>query len=555
MKADLILTNGTIQTMNGKETAQAVAIYKDKIVYVGDDDGAEAFAEEATTIIDLKGDYVIPGFIDGHTHEVMYIIDEDQMLSFEGIPADLEVYKSELKTYIGENPDKDIYYGNGMDLTIFPEGFVTNGWVNEICKDKPVCISDMSHHCFLLNAKAMEMVGLDRNTKVSESANVYKHPNGEPTGFVSDALSLLEALPPLDHSPEKYREAFLKYQNICHSYGVTGIHIAGASIETRQAWKVFNEMEKAGELKLRINCSIMEVVDDSVGEKLGGEYVSLLNDARQYNSDYQRVSQAKALLDGVVEGKSAFLLEPYAPEAGEAPDYRGALYVAPENVKKFAEVINGAGYQIQFHAIGDGAVKCALDAYEHARHVNGDRDYRNMIAHVNLISDEDILRMAELKVIGAMQPLWWYYEPNFSPIEKHVLGKERFHKEFRVRDMLNAGIRITGSIDYPIQADFRPLAGIQVGATQGSPYNGESDDPAFFRNREQTVSVWEMLKAYTVNGAYAMKMDDLFGTIEVGKKADLVVLGKNILNCDVRCIADTKVCCTIMNGDIVYQAE
>lgn len=555
MKASLILTNGTIQTMTGKETAQAVAIYNDKIVYVGDNAGAEELAGEATKIIDLKGRYVTPGFIDGHTHEVMYIIDEDQMLSFEGIPADLETYKSELAAYVRENPDKDIYYGNGMDLTVFPEGFATNDWINEICSHKPVCIHDMSHHCFLLNAKAMEIVGLDRNTKLPESANVYKHPNGEPTGFISDAFSLLESLPPLDHSPEKYKKAFLKYQHLCHSYGVTGIDIAGASIETRQAWKAFHEMEQSGALKLRVNCSIMEAVDNSVGEELGRKYTALLDEAQKYNSDYLKVSQAKALLDGVIEGKSAFLLEPYAPEAEEAPDYRGSLYVSPENVKKFAEIINGAGYQIQFHAIGDGAVKCALDAFESSSHVNGSGDYRNMIAHVNLISDEDILRMADLKVIGAMQPLWWYYEPNFSSIEQYVLGEERFHQEYRVKDMLKAGIMITGSIDYPIQADFRPLAGIQVGATQGSPYAKESDDPSFFRNREQTVSVWEMLKAYTVNGAYAMKMDNLFGTIETGKKADLVILEKNILDCDVRSIADTKVCYTIMNGEIVYQAS
>lgn len=554
MEADLILKNGIIQTMNGNQIASAVAICGSEILYVGDDKGAENFAGEVTEIMDLAGKYVTPGFIDGHTHEVMNMIDEGEMFFFDTLPAELDAYIDGFRSFIEEHTEKEIYYGCNMDINTFPEGFVTNGWLNEICPNKPACITDMSQHCFLMNAKALEFVGLDCHTPTPDGANIYKHPNGELTGFVADAFSIMEKLPPLDHSPEKYRKAFLKYQTICHSYGITGIDIAGAAIDSQEAWKTLHEMEQTGELKLRINCAIMDVIDNEINADLAHQYVKALNNGQKYNSDFQVVSQAKALLDGVIEGKSACLLEPYAPEAEEAPDYKGSLYVNPEDLNQFVKIINENGYQVQLHAIGDSAVRTALDAFEYAGSVNNTKDNRNMIAHVCLICDEDIQRMADLKVIGTMQPLWWYHEPNFALLEKQYLGSERFKKEYRIRDMMNAGIKITGSIDYPIQPDFRPLAGIQTGATQGSPYPGEWDDPKFDRNPDQTVTPLQMLECYTVNGAFEMKMENWIGTIEVGKKADMVVLEKNILECDVKSIAETKVCYTIMNGNIVYKS-
>lgn len=553
MKADLILKNGIIQTMHGDQVASAVAIGGSEILYVGDDMGAEYFADEKTEIMDLEGKYVTPGFIDGHTHEVMHMIDEGEMFFFDTLPAEIDTYIDGFRRFVEENPEKEIYYGCNMDINAFPEGSVTNDWLNEICPDKLACVTDMSQHCFLMNAKALEFVGLDRDTPAPDGANIHKHPNGELTGFVADAFNIMEKLPQIDRSPAKYREAFLKYQAMCHSYGITGVDIAGAAIDSQEAWKTLHNMDEAGELKLRINCAIMDVIDNGINADLASQYVKALNEGQKYNSDFQVVSQAKVLLDGVVEGKSAYLTEPYAPEAEEAPDYKGSLYVDPADLNQFVKIINESGYQVQIHAIGDGAVHTALDAFEYASSVNGKEDRRNMIAHVCLISDADMQRMAELNVIGTMQPLWWYHDPNFAPLEKQYLGLERYNKEYRIRDMMDAGIKITGSIDYPIQSDCRPLAGIQTGATHGSPYPDEWDDPKFDRNPDQAVTPRQMLECYTVNGAFEMKMEDLIGTIEAGKKADMVILEQNILDCDIKSIAETKVCCTIVDGNIVYQ--
>lgn len=551
--ADLILKNGVIQTMVGDSTAEAVAVIGGEIVYVGGNAGVESYLGADTKLIDLDGKYVTPGFIDGHTHEVMSLIDADTTLSFENIPPSMEAYTEAFQAFVDAHPDNPMYYGDGLDINAFPDGAVTNEWLNKICPDKPVSITDMSRHASLLNAKAMEMIGLDSTTPVPSGANIYKYENGEPTGFIVDGISLMENLPQREHTKKKFHDAFLKFQEECSSFGITGIDVAAATIQDTEAWEVYNQMEKDGELKLRVNSTAMNFEERNVDASVAKEYISRLDEYQSFNSDFQKISQAKVVFDGVPEGKSALLLEPYAPEAGEAADFKGDAYSDPESLKEFTALLNGAGYQVQIHAMGDGAVRCALDAFAYSHKVNGDKDFRNMIAHVTLITESDMQRMADLKVIGTMQPLWWYYDPNFSPLEEMMFGTERFEREYHIRDMMDAGIKITGSMDYPVQPDYRPLSGIEVGVTQCSPYPGEKDDPKYTRNPKQGVTAREMLECYTINGAYEMKMEDMIGSIQVGKKADMVVLEQNILTCDPKTIAQTKVCCTIMNGDIVYQ--
>lgn len=553
--ADLILKNGIIETMCDGARATAVAACDGRIIYVGDDAGTTAFAGEQTEVIDLKGRYVSPGFIDGHTHEVSYLLEEkdrSKAFFFESVPSDPESYREAFAEFVAEHPEEGVYRGYGMDLNTFTEGTPDNRWLNEICPDKPICILDLSEHCFLMNAKALEQVGLDRDTPEPRGARFYKNPDGELTGFAAEADLYSDKLMYREYSTEEFHDAFAEFQSTCHSYGITAIGIAGPTIPAQKAWKVFHEMEQAGELALRVNCAIIDFDEPGLSRERGRAYADALDEGQKYNSDFQRVSQAKALIDGVLEGKSAFLLEPYAPEAGEKEDYKGLSYADRQELCAFTDEINKAGYQLQFHAIGDGAVRLALDAFEHSQAVNGTGDYRNIIAHISLISEEDVKRMADLKVIGAMQPIWWYRDPNFAEIEERVLGSQRFDREYRVREMMDAGIVITGSADYPVTPDYRPLAGIQVGATQGSPYTGQCEDRAYVRRPEQAVSAWEMLKCYTINGAIEMKMEDLIGTIETGKKADLVVLGQDILNCDKRAISETEVCMTIMDGRIVY---
>lgn len=550
---DLILKNGVIHTMAAEESVRAVAVSGGEIVYVGDDAGAEALASEGTKVIDLAGRCVTPGFIDGHTHEVMYMIDDDTTLVFDQLEPVFEVYRDAFAAFVKEHPGAEMYFGNGMDLNAFPGGEPTKDWLNEICPDVPVAIKDMSVHSMVMNDKAMELVGLDRDTVPPPGGVIYKDGNGEPTGYVVDCMSYDDLFPQRDRSKTKYREAFLRFQKRCNSYGITGIDIAGPTIPAEEAWEVFDEMQKAGELTVRVNCTLLDFRNPHVNAERGKDYVKLLEEGQKYNSDWQKVSQAKCIIDGVPEGRSAFLLEPYEPSEGQEPDFRGVSYIEQQDLIDFVTEINKAGYQVQLHAMGDAGVNYALNAYEASAKANGDKDYRNMIAHVTLITADDMKRMGKLKVIGTMQPLWFYYNPVFGPLEEMTLGKARTQTEYKIRDFLDAGIRITGSIDFPIQDDFRPLYGMETLVTQSSPYEGEKDDPKFVRNADQVITQQEMLEVYTVNGAYEMMMEDKIGTIEVGKKADLVVLGQDILHCDPKTIAQTEIFYTIVDGKVVYE--
>ena len=262
----------------------------------------------------------------------------------------------------------------------------------------------------------------------------------------------------------------------------------------------------------------------------------------------------KFSLDGVPEGKTSYLMEPYDPAAEMDADYVGSPAATEEELTYFTVAVNAEGFTVQTHCMGDASVKMAMNAFEKSVEDNGKLDVRNKIAHVNLILNEDVKRMADLGVIAAMQPMWFYYDPFFSPLEEQMFGAERFAAEYHIRDMIDAGVIITGSNDYPVTLDFAPLHAIEAGATQCSPYAGEDQDiETYTRNAEQAATVYEMIEMYTKNAAYGAFMDDRMGTIEVGKKADLVVLGDNPLTCDVKAISDIQVVYTISDGRIVYE--
>ena len=549
--ADLVLTRGTIQTMVSEDdVAEAVAVKDGVIVYVGDSAGAEAWIGADTNVIDLAGRYVTPGFIDSHNHYPGPYLTMETELDLMALGADLDAYKKALTEFVAAHPDFDIYLVTSMDLKAFPDSKPSNDWLDEICSDKPIKVIDVSTHGWLLNSKAIEMVGLTKDTPDPAGGTIYKDANGELTGYFSDCDDIITGLPSFEYTAEQYKEAFRAFQAEANSYGITSLN-AGGDLDGLKdiQLEVAVEMEKDGELYLRINNNFFTY------PPLDAQDVISYLDANQgANSEFINVRQVKFTLDGVPEGKSSYLLEPYAETAGTDPDYVSSPAVDQETLDAFVTAVNAAGYTVQIHCMGDASVREALNSFAASAEANGNPDVRNAITHVNLITDEDKVRMGELGVIAHMQPMWFYYDPFFSPLEEQMFGPERFDSEYHIKDMLDAGIIITGSLDYPVTYDFAPLLGIEAGATQCSPYPGEDQDvETYTRNADQAVSVYEMLKMYTSDGAYGAFLDDRVGTIEVGKKADLVVLGDNLLTCDVKHISDVEVVYTISDGRIVYE--
>lgn len=546
--ADLVLTGGVVETMVDGAEAEALAVKDGEIVFVGTSADAEAYIGQDTQVIDLEGKMVTPGFIDGHIHVPGPYLTEDTVLNLMEYGADLEAYKKAITEFVEAHPDYDVYLVESMDLKAFPDSKPDNAWLDEICSDKPIQCTDMSNHGNLLNSCAIEMCGITPDTPDPDGGTIYKNDAGELTGYFSDCSDLLTGVPAFEYTEEQYRDAFLAFQEEANSYGITAFDSGGDDISP----KLYDQMYQDGVLNLRVNSNFF--CDPPLGEEAAQNVIQYIEDNQQYVSDFLNVRQVKFTLDGVPEGKSSYLLEPYAPTAGMDPDYVGTPAADQEQLNTFTALVNAAGYTVQIHSMGDASVQQSMNAFVYSEEQNGKLDVRNKITHANLMTDEDRQRMADHGIIAAMQPLWFYYDPFFSPLEEQMFGPERFASEYHIRDMLDAGIIITGSNDYPVTYDFAPLHAIEAGATQCSPYPGEDEQvDVYTRNADQAVTVYEMLEMYTSNGAYAAFLDDRVGTIEVGKRADLVVLSQNILTCDVKEISDTVVNYTISDGRIVYE--
>lgn len=552
--ADLVLKNGEIQTLiSDDDLQQAVAVKDGEIIFVGSDEDAEKYIGKETEVIDLDGNYVTPGLIDAHTHDVQAILTEMFQCYLSDEEPSIEAYQKVLKEFADANPDAEVISGGSIDLNAFKNGIPDASWIDEIVDDRPVILTDVSLHGRCLNTKAMEELNITKDTPDPQGGKIYRDADGNPTGYFSDCQNLVAPIDTVEYTKEQYKEAFLVYQEHANSLGITGIDLGGNELAQPDEWEVLNEMAESGELNLRVNSIVWAGGSErTYNADTAKADIQLLDDGQKFNSDFMKVSQMKVKLDGVPEGKSAVLLEPYAEGAEMGDSYYGTLNADPEKLNDYVAAVNAAGYQVQIHAMGDGAVHAALDSYENSVSENGEADYRNIVTHVTLITDEDKQRMADMDVIAAMQPMWFYYDPIFSPLEEQMFGSERFAEEYHIREMLDLGIVITGSADFPITED-NPLDGMEAGVTQCSPFPEEEDSKDYVRNADQTATPLEALKWYTTNAAFQMEMEDLIGTIEVGKKADFTVMGKNLLTCDPKEINEAGILYTISDGRIVFK--
>ena len=356
------------------------------------------------------------------------------------------------------------------------------------------------------------MANITRDTPDPLGGIITRDEDGEPTGYLIDgAATEVSALVVSEHTDEEYEQAIAKYQEDASRFGLTGITNLSA-VDAR----FFSELEKAGELNLR-----MRILPTIIPGTDPSEAVKTVKGLARYDSEMISTGTAKMFSDGVTEGGSAVML-------------------AYDN-----------GYQTGVHAIGDGAVRNTLNAFENAIKENGERaDRRYTMTHVCAVADEDIKRIADLEVISALQFLWMYRDP-LCELEIAYIGEERAMAMYPVKNMLEAGCIVSGASDGPV-TPFAPLEEIEVAVTRNSPYPGE-EDTDMHRWPEQAITPYQALEAYTKNVAFENFMEDLVGTIEVGKKADLAVLDQNILTCDPKKISDSTVRYTISDGRIVHE--
>lgn len=550
--ATMVLRGGVIQTMDDDRSAvTAIAVENDKIVYVGDDAGVEAFIGTDTEVIELDGKMVLPGFVDSHIHPASGWVTDLYECNLAPLEANEEVYVQAVKDFAEKNPDIPVIIGSSFQVNAFSDLGPTKEALDAVVSDRPVIITDTSQHAYWVNSKAIEMAGITNDTPDPEGGKIYRNEDGTIRGYFADAFLFDEVLALGATTIEQFEEAWRGWQAEANSFGVTSFSGGGGG--TLENWEMVNNLLESGELTLRANMPYAPapcVVDDAMTE----EVISALNEGQKYASDYQTIRTVKIFIDGVVEGRTGLLLEPYDAAAGTEPDYKGLPIWTQESVDKLVQAVDAEGYKMHMHTIADGSVRMGIDAVEKALEANGSDDSRHVLTHITIMDPTDIPRMAENGIIAAMQPTWFYRDPWFSELEEQMLGTERFNRMYVIKDMVDAGITMTGSADYAVLPDYRPLVGIEAGTTQCSPYEGQDTDPAYLRNPDQAVSLMAMLEAYTRNGAYQMGMEDKIGSLEVGKLADMVILEKDLFTLELKDIAETAILQTILGGKTVYKA-
>lgn len=567
--ADIVLINGKIYTMKEDDDRiyTSIAIKGNKIIGVGDLRKINEFIGNKTEIINLKGKMVLPSFTDSHIHPPgIYLMKLYDVYLYDC--QTLEDYEDVIRKYIRNNPNEEIIYGSGWSVGAFNGLEVKNGprkeRLDNISKDKAIVLWDISYHSVWLNTKAFEVFNITNETSCHRQkegipcSNIIKNEFDELWGCIKEeAMGLI---PKKNYKKKEYIKAFECFQSELHSYGITNI----ASISYPYSSSFMNiewyrTLLEENKLKLRVG--YVEYLD-TVDYKNNIEDTVSRRDNINYNSPYFKIIGTKILLDGVIEGNTAYLIRPYEEESVGKVNYFGELLWDQKHLREAIRISNKNNLQVCIHCIGDGAAKVAIDTLEDLiKKDKNTRTLRNELIHLQLIKIEDIKRMNMLDLISSIQPYWQVKAPGFwQEVDYKYIG-ERAEYEYPMKSLVDIGVLTTGSSDCPVTIHPNTMYAIQGGVTRNL-VNAKSyglqpitniNDERFLLNKYEKLSVMEMIKLFTTKGAYATFREEEIGTIEVDKYADLVILSQNILEINSLDIEYTKVIMTFFDGELVYK--
>jgi predicted amidohydrolase YtcJ len=538
--ADTIVVRGKIYTGNPKQPwAQAVAIRGEKIIAVGDDEEIQKLYYAGTETIDAGGKLVLPGFVDCHIHFLEGSISLGHA-NLEGAknPADIQRM---LREYAEKHPGDDWILGGGWNYAMFgEENLPHKKYLDELFPNRPAFLVGYDGHTAWANSKALTLAGINKDTPNPANGAIVRDPKtGEATGALKEsASSLISKFVPNLTRAEKLAalRAGIHWAN---ENGLTRVHSAGGDFEE---FALYDELRRQGDLTLR-----MYIAYFLNPPELRPKDLSAIEDARKkYTGDWLSGGVVKIMIDGVVESHTAAMLEPYTDD----PSTKGKLFWEPGKYKEAVAELDKRGLQLFTHAIGDYAVRTALDAYENAENVNHTRDRRPRIEHIETVTAADIPRFGKLGVIASMQPLHAYPDEDTLRVWAGNNGPDRASRAWVWNSIANAGGHLAFGSDWNV-VTLNPWEGLQMAVTrqtaEGTPAGGWLP--------QERVTLEQAIEAYTLGAAYAGRRENTEGSIEPGKLADLIIVSQNIFEVDPHAIAKTKVVKTIVGGRVVYQVE
>lgn len=539
-QSDLIIKNGSIYTVDqGRTWAEAIAVAGNKIIFVGSDEATESYIGAETEIIDLEGKMVLPGFVDAHAHP-SHGLDFFSNINLY-LLGTLAEYERAIKGFVDTHPNAETFRGGGWSDTLFPHLGPSKEILDAIVPDRPIAIVSYDGHSLWVNSVTLEQAAITLETPDPEGGRIERHPDtGQPSGTLREtAAKLIESVIP-EPSLEERKKALLAYQDMALSVGIIMSHDAMLDVDSIAA---FNALASENRLKMRFRGSI--TIEPDIGIE---QQIKLVVNERSKNTHpYFQTHAAKIFVDGVVEGGTAYLLDPYEHK----PAYRGDPIWSPEILNAASVSLDKQNIQIHYHVIGDAATRITLDALEQAQESNGKRDARHLMTHLQLVAPEDIHRFAQFGVVGVPQPFWFKIDEYYSELALPYLGKERADSQYPMQSFIDAGVIMASASDFPVTIPFDPLIAIQTGIAR-STISDSSEDVLW---PEERSTLEEMIVSYTYNGAYANFLEKETGSIEVGKQADMIVLDQSLFDIPTSEIAKTKVLLTIVDGQAVYKAS
>ena len=533
--ADTVYRNGAVYTVDAvRSWAEAIAVRTGRIVYVGSNGGVGALVGPKTNVIDLQGKMVLPGFHDSHVHLVGGGIELAEC-DLNGL-WDLEPILATLKTYAEQNPKLKVIRGGGWPLTL-NDGNPRKETLDKIVPDRPVLLDAFDGHSSWANTKALQLAGITKETPDPPRGRIERDPKtGEPTGTLREAATKLVNDKFPKYTDDDYLAGLRRGVAMANRLGITSIQEAAVKDYHLRA---FGALEQSGQLTVRAVGALR--VDPEKEQAL--QVAQFVEWRSRYQGKRFKATSIKIFLDGVIESKTAALLQPY-----DGGNVRGWLNLEPEVLKPLAAELDRLGFQIHIHAIGDRAVQSSFDALEFARDRNGPRDSRHHMAHIQLFAPSDIPRFRRLGVVANFQPLWACADDYIVKMTEPVLGPRRSRWLYPIRSVADTGAVIVGGSDWSVSS-MNPLDAIQIAVTRRKLNVGPG--PGWIP--EELVDLPLMIAAYTINGAYVNFQEKETGSIEVGKAADLIVLDRNLFEIPKHEIHQTKVLLTVLEGSEVYR--
>lgn len=541
--ADLIIFGGKIYTMDeGLPVAKAVAVTGEKIVFVGEEEDARTFISDGTRVIDLEGNVMTPGFIEGHGH-IMEIGYNEMELDLRAVKSYEELVEKVRQAVAKAEPGQWIT-GRGwhQDKWDHPprktvKGFQTHQLLSAVSPDNPVFLSHASGHAALANARAMEMAGVNQLSLekipniAGDGGEIIRDEMGNPTGiFNEEAMGIIAAHIPENTTATDTRALKLAL-DACARNGITGFHDAGAA---RQSIELFREFRKSNQLTVRLYVMV-------AGPSLAREW--FLQGPMIDEDHLLTIRSVKLSCDGALGSRGAWLLDAYS----DRPDFYGMATISMDTVLAISRAALKRGFQVCAHAIGDRANREVLDMYEIALKENPNiSDHRFRIEHAQHLHPQDIPRFANLGVIPAMQAI---HMSSDRPWAVERLGEKRIKEgAYMWQSLLKTGARIVNGTDAPVEP-LNPIPSFYASVTRktlnATPERGY--EPGEKMTREQA------LRSYTLDAAFGAFQDKVLGSIEVGKYADFAVLSKDIMTVAESEILATDIVLTIMGGKVVFE--